>query len=93
MLNSQPSQDNLGAVDKVQRFRILVIGNANAGKTTILNKVCNGKVCNLLSSILLGKLLTSCPLKTDLDKPTAEVHSHNHFYSVELIKNWLAWRA
>ena len=61
MSDPQPSPDNLGALDMVKRFRILVIGNANAGKTTILNKVCNGKVCNLLSSILLGKLLTSCP--------------------------------
>ncbi|KAG5652123.1 hypothetical protein H0H81_006199, partial [Sphagnurus paluster] len=26
---------------KVDRFRILVIGRANAGKTTILKKVCN----------------------------------------------------
>ena len=26
---------------KFQRFRILVIGRANAGKTTILRKVCN----------------------------------------------------
>jgi hypothetical protein len=27
----------------VDRFRILVIGNANAGKTTILDKVCHAK--------------------------------------------------
>ena len=27
----------------VERFRILVIGNANAGKTTILDKVCHAK--------------------------------------------------
>jgi septin family protein len=27
--------------DKIGRFRILVIGRANAGKTTILQKVCN----------------------------------------------------
>jgi septin family protein len=27
----------------VERFRILVIGNANAGKTTILKKVCHAK--------------------------------------------------
>jgi GTP-binding protein EngB required for normal cell division len=60
MSDLQPSPDNLGGPDIVQRFRILVIGNANAGKTTILNKVCNGKVCNLLSSILLGQFLTSC---------------------------------
>jgi len=26
-----------------ERFRILIIGNANAGKTTILEKVCNAK--------------------------------------------------
>jgi septin family protein len=28
-------------VDTVERFRILVIGNANAGKTTILKNVCH----------------------------------------------------
>jgi GTPase SAR1 family protein len=61
MSDLQQSPENLGVPDIVQRFRILVIGNANAGKTTILNKVCNGKVCNLFSLILLGKLLTSCP--------------------------------
>jgi GTP-binding protein EngB required for normal cell division len=27
----------------IERFRILVIGNANAGKTTILDKVCHAK--------------------------------------------------
>jgi hypothetical protein len=27
----------------IERFRILVIGNANAGKTTILEKVCHAK--------------------------------------------------
>jgi GTPase SAR1 family protein len=26
---------------KFQRFRILVVGRANAGKTTLLQKVCN----------------------------------------------------
>ena len=26
-----------------ERFRILIIGNANAGKTTILEKVCHAK--------------------------------------------------
>ncbi|KAF8524671.1 hypothetical protein BU17DRAFT_63220 [Hysterangium stoloniferum] len=29
----------------IQRFRILVIGNANAGKTTILEKVCHARGC------------------------------------------------
>jgi septin family protein len=28
---------------ETERFRILIIGNANAGKTTILEKVCNAK--------------------------------------------------
>jgi GTP-binding protein EngB required for normal cell division len=28
---------------KTERFRVLIIGNANAGKTTILEKVCNAK--------------------------------------------------
>jgi GTP-binding protein EngB required for normal cell division len=27
--------------DKAPRFRVLIIGRANAGKTTILQKVCN----------------------------------------------------
>lgn len=28
---------------ETERFRILIIGNANAGKTTILERVCNAK--------------------------------------------------
>jgi signal recognition particle receptor subunit beta len=28
---------------ETKRFRILIIGNANAGKTTILEKVCQAK--------------------------------------------------
>ena len=46
--NTQPTIDRNRVVidsDKIRRecdqFRILVIGNANAGKTTILRKVCN----------------------------------------------------
>jgi len=84
MSDSQPLPDNLKVSDTVQRLRILVIGNANAGKTTILNKVCNGKVCNFLSSILLESSLRV--LKTDdVESPTNEVHSQNHFYNAELI--------
>jgi hypothetical protein len=30
-------------IDAVERFRILVIGNANAGKTTILKNVCHAR--------------------------------------------------
>jgi GTPase SAR1 family protein len=30
-------------ITRIGRFRILVIGNANAGKTTILEKVCRAK--------------------------------------------------
>ena len=28
---------------QTERFRVLIIGNANAGKTTILEKVCNAE--------------------------------------------------
>ncbi|KAF8514000.1 era-like GTP-binding protein [Hysterangium stoloniferum] len=37
---SQQQLENLNNL-RVERFRILVIGNANAGKTTILEKVCH----------------------------------------------------
>ena len=33
--------DYKGIRDKITRFRILVIGRRNAGKTTILQRVCN----------------------------------------------------
>ncbi|KAI0251028.1 hypothetical protein BJV78DRAFT_502167 [Lactifluus subvellereus] len=39
MSQQKPANANLG----IERFRILVIGNANAGKTTILKKVCHAK--------------------------------------------------
>lgn len=32
---------DLDLMEKFQRFRILIIGRANAGKTTILQKICN----------------------------------------------------
>lgn len=38
--NKQLANDIL---KKDGRFRILIIGNANAGKTTILEKVCNAQ--------------------------------------------------
>ena len=61
------SMASTASADRVQRqqterFRVLIIGNANAGKTTILEKVCNAeghdpvfldaagnKVCSVLS--------------------------------------------
>jgi hypothetical protein len=41
-----------GSQAGVKRFRILVIGNANAGKTTILDKVCHA---NGRNPEILGK--------------------------------------
>jgi len=84
MSDPQPLTTILGAPDTVQRFRILVIGSANAGKTTILNKVCNGKVCNYLRQSCLESSLRRV-LKTDVEIPTEKVHSQNHFYDAELI--------
>ena len=46
-LYSQPSSTTMSDLDpyklrmKYKRFRILVIGRANAGKTTLLQRVCN----------------------------------------------------
>src|SRR5882762_9955227 len=38
---STPFQMREDLRSKCDRFRVLIIGNANAGKTTILQKVCN----------------------------------------------------
>ena len=37
----EPEDDIIGIRSKCPRFRILIIGRANAGKTTILKRVCN----------------------------------------------------
>ena len=42
----QPLSENIAGRDntlreKFKRFRVLILGRANAGKTTILQKVCN----------------------------------------------------
>jgi GTPase SAR1 family protein len=49
------ANDNLGA----ERFRILVIGNANAGKTTILRKVCHAQGREPIYLDANGKEITS----------------------------------
>ncbi|KAI6010219.1 hypothetical protein EDC04DRAFT_2769947 [Pisolithus marmoratus] len=55
---------------KIECFRILVMGRANAGKTTILQRVCNstgkpeifdGKGNKIDSDIVQGTLTVSCP--------------------------------
>lgn len=71
-------------VNRAGRFRILIVGRANAGKTTILKKICNTtddpeiynsqgkKVCGLLNrSLIINKDF----LKIDISKiePTAKV--------------------
>jgi hypothetical protein len=37
----------------IEHFRVLIIGNANAGKTTILEKVCHLPICNAVNCGLL----------------------------------------
>jgi len=40
-LKSKSDRRTEALVEKAGRFRVLIIGRANAGKTTILQKVCN----------------------------------------------------
>jgi len=46
-INALPFRQGALSAEKIRRecprFRILIIGKANAGKTTILRKVCNAK--------------------------------------------------
>lgn len=51
VIDSSPGADNIphlldpkavrGHFDRIRRFRVLVLGKANAGKTTLLQRVCN----------------------------------------------------
>jgi GTP-binding protein EngB required for normal cell division len=42
-LHMTPEELTKNIREGVHHFRILIIGNANAGKTTILEKVCNAR--------------------------------------------------
>ncbi|KAI6155958.1 hypothetical protein BKA82DRAFT_4349217 [Pisolithus tinctorius] len=56
-------------IDRIDRFRILIMGRANAGKTTILQRVCNttdqpeifnGKGEKVDAAVVQGSLMVMC---------------------------------
>jgi hypothetical protein len=60
---------------KYTRFRVLVIGRANAGKTTLLKRVCNTKEDPVYSKVRC-QLLLETPLSSSLHQqinPTSKV--------------------
>jgi len=70
---------------KYTHFRILVIGRANAGKTTLLKRVCNTKEDPVYNKVRYHPRLKSCLILSYTDRSTRHRRYHLPHFSDQVV--------